>query len=120
MPTKTTTPISIGEFMIFRLRRRIKIKYIPITEEGRLDLSALDKLVTKKTKIVSLTLMSNVLGTINPIKEIVKRIRELSTVNREPAPLVLIDAAQAVSHMKVDVCDLGCDFLAFSAHKMYG
>ncbi|OGD96928.1 hypothetical protein A3F02_00540 [Candidatus Curtissbacteria bacterium RIFCSPHIGHO2_12_FULL_38_9b] len=99
---------------------RIKIKYIPIDSKGRLELGKLDKLVTKKTKIVSLTLMSNVLGTINPIKEIVKRIRELSTVNREPAPLVLIDAAQAVSHMKVDVGDLGCDFLVFSAHKMYG
>src|SRR3989344_1510060 len=103
-----------------RNKKHIKIKYIPITEDGRLDLSTIDKLVTKKTKIVSLTLMSNVLGTINPIKEIVKRIRELSTVNRQPAPLVLVDAAQAVGHMKVDVSDLDCDFLAFSAHKMYG
>src|SRR3990170_2791591 len=60
-------------------KRRIKIKYIPITEEGRLDLSALDKLVTKKTKIISLTLMSNVLGTINPVKDIVIRIKSLGS-----------------------------------------
>src|SRR3989338_11030292 len=115
MPTKTTTPISIGEFMIFRLRKRIKIKYIPITEEGRLDLSALDKLLTKKTKIVSLTLMSNVLGTINPIKKISLIVRRLA-----PKAIIIVDAAQAVGHMKVDVSDLACDFLAFSAHKMYG
>ena len=96
-------------------KRQIKIKYIPITEDGRLDLSRLDKLVTKRTKIVSLTLISNVLGTINPIKEIVKKVRDLNSDVR-----ILIDAAQAVGHMKIDVADLGCDFLAFSAHKMYG
>ena len=95
--------------------KSINIKYIPITEEGRLDLSALDKLVTKKTKIVSLTLMSNVMGTINPIKDIVARIKSLGS-----KALIIVDAAQAVGHMKIDVSDLGCDFLAFSAHKMYG
>lgn len=110
----------LAERLKTNAKRRIKIKYVPITEDGRLDMSSLDRLVTKKTKIVSLTLMSNVLGTINPIKNIVKRIRELSTVNRQPAPLVLVDAAQAVGHMRIDVADLGCDFLAFSAHKMYG
>src|SRR3989338_1256816 len=115
MPTKTTTPISIGEFMIFRLRRRIKIKYVPITEDGRLDLSSLDRLVTKKTKIISLTLMSNVLGTINPIKKIALVVRRLA-----PNAILIVDAAQAVGHMKVDVAELGCDLLAFSAHKMYG
>lgn len=99
-------------------KRRIKIKYLPIDDEGRLDLDQLSKFLSKKTKIVSLTLMSNVLGTVNPIKKIVKRIRELSTVNREL--IIIVDAAQAVAHMPVDVNDLGCDFLVFSAHKMYG
>jgi len=96
-------------------KRQIKIKYIPITADGRLDMSSLDRLVTKKTKIVSLTLMSNVLGTINPIKEIVSRVRSLGS-----KPIIIVDAAQAVGHMKVDVSELDCDFLAFSAHKMYG
>jgi len=78
-------------------------------------MSSLDSLVTKKTKIVSLTLMSNVMGTINPIKDIVARIKSLGS-----KALIIVDAAQAVGHMKIDVSDLGCDFLAFSAHKMYG
>src|SRR3989344_9302567 len=96
-------------------KRQIKIKYIPITADGRLDMSSLDRLVTKKTKIVSLTLMSNVLGTINPIKKISLIVRRLA-----PNAILIVDAAQAVGHMKVDVSDLACDFLAFSAHKMYG
>jgi len=95
--------------------QRLVIKYIPIDKEGRLDLSTLDKLVTKKTKIVSITLMSNVLGTINPVKKIALVVRRLA-----PNAILIVDAAQAVGHMKVDVSDLGCDFLAFSAHKMYG
>ena len=105
----------IEKFSTSSNNKRIKIKYIPITEEGRLDLSALDKLLTKKTKIVSLTLMSNVLGTINPIKKISLIVRRLA-----PKAIIIVDAAQAVGHMKVDVSDLACDFLAFSAPKMYG
>lgn len=96
-------------------KKQIKIKYIPIDEKGRLDLGSLDRLVTKRTKILSLTLMSNVLGTINPLREISKRVRNLNSDIR-----ILVDAAQAVGHIKIDVADLGCDFLAFSAHKMYG
>ena len=95
--------------------QRLVIKYIPIDKEGRLDLSTLDKLVTKKTKIVSLTLMSNVLGTINQIKKIALVVRRLA-----PKAIIIVDAAQAVGHMKIGVSDLGCDFLAFSSHKMYG
>ncbi len=94
---------------------RIRIKYIPVDHEGRLDFSSVDKFISKKTKIVAFTLMSNVLGTINPAKQIIKKIRSLNSDVR-----ILIDAAQAVGHMKVDVSDLGCDFLVFSAHKMYG
>lgn len=95
--------------------RNTKIKYIPIDSEGRLDLSTIDKLVTGKTKIVSLTLMSNVLGTINDVNRISSIVHRLA-----PKAIVLIDAAQAVGHMKIDVQNLGCDFLVFSAHKMYG
>src|SRR3989344_780935 len=105
----------LAERLKTNAKRKIKIKYIPITDDGRLDMSSLDRLVTKKTKIVSLTLMSNVLGTINPIKEIVSRVRSLGS-----KPIIIVDAAQAVGHMKVDVSELDCDFLAFSAHKMYG
>ena len=105
----------LAERLRTNAKRRIKIKYIPITEDGRLDMSSLDRLVTKKTKIVSLTLMSNVLGTINPIKDIVARIKSLGS-----KAVIIVDAAQAVGHMKIDVAELGCDFLAFSAHKMYG
>ncbi len=95
--------------------RRIKIKYIPIDSEGRLELGSLERLVTKKTKIVSLALMSNVLGTINPLKKIALVVRRLA-----PKAIIIVDAAQAIGHMRIDVGDLGCDFLVFSAHKMYG
>lgn len=95
--------------------KRLVIKYIPITADGRLDLSGLDKLVTKKTKILSLTLMSNVLGTINPVWEIFRRAKKIC-----PSLIAICDAAQAAARMKIDVGTLGCDFLAFSAHKMYG
>lgn len=92
-------------------------KIIDITEEGFLDLdfTTLDKIINKKTKILALTYVSNVLGTVNPIKEIVKAVRSIN-----PKVIVVVDAAQAVPHMKVNVQDLGCDFLAFSSHKMLG
>ncbi len=94
---------------------RIKIKYIPVDEEGRLVMSSLDKLVTKKTKILSLTLMSNVLGTVNDVAEIIKRAKKIC-----PGLIAVVDAAQAAAHMKINVSALGADFLTFSAHKMYG
>ena len=92
-------------------------KVIDITDDGFLDLSfsALDKIITKKTKILALTYVSNVLGTINPIKEIVEAAKAIN-----PKLIVVVDAAQAVPHIKVDVQNLGCDFLAFSSHKMLG
>lgn len=80
-----------------------------------LNLKKLKQIITHKTKIFALTYVSNVLGTINPIKEIVKVVK---TIN--PKVIIIVDAAQAVPHMKVDVQDLGCDFLAFSSHKMLG
>lgn len=89
------------------------VAFIPITKDGKLELSVLPRLVTNKTKIVAIAYVSNVLGTINPIKEIVQEVKRIN-----PKCLVLVDAAQAVPHMHVDVQDLGCDFLVFSGHKM--
>ena len=80
---------------------------------GRLDLSNLDKLITKRTRIVSVVHASNVLGTINPVEKIIKAAHQKGAV-------VLVDGAQAAGHIEVDVRKLGCDFYAFSGHKMYG
>lgn len=89
------------------------LKVIPITDEGELDMDAFDKLVTAKTKIVSVVYVSNALGTINPIKEIITKAH---TVGAK----VLIDGAQASSHLHIDVQALDCDFYTLSAHKVYG
>jgi len=90
-----------------------QLKYLPLTDSGDLNLSNTEKYFTNKTKIVSITHMSNVLGTINPIKKIAKIVKSIGAI-------FIIDGAQSVSHMPVDVQDLGCDFLAFSGHKMLG
>ena len=89
------------------------LKYIQVNEEGELILDDLEKLITEKTKIVSVVYISNTLGTINPVKEIIE------TAHRHNVP-VMLDAAQAAPHLKIDVKDLDCDFLAFSGHKIYG
>ena len=89
------------------------LKYIPLTSEGQLDLSSLDVLLSDRTKILAVTHMSNVLGTINPIKELVAKAHAKGI-------LVLVDGAQAIPHFKIDVGILDCDFYAFSAHKMLG
>lgn len=94
-------------------KKEAKLRFIPITEEGTLNFSNLDTLLNHRTKLVSMTHMSNVLGTINPIKEIARRAHNLGA-------LMLVDAAQSVPHLPVDVVDLECDFLAFSSHKMLG
>ena len=80
-----------------------------------IDGSALEKIITKRTKILSLTHVSNVLGTINPIKEIVEQAKKIN-----PEIIVIVDGAQAVPYLEVDVKHLGCDFYAFSGHKMMG
>jgi len=89
------------------------LKYIQVNEEGELILDDLEKLITEKTKIVSVVYISNTLGTINSVKEIIE------TAHRHNVP-VMLDAAQAAPHLKIDVKDLDCDFLAFSGHKIYG
>ncbi len=94
--------------------KKARIVYWPVNDSGRLTLRDLDSLVTKRTKLIAFTHMSNVLGTINPAKEIVRRIRSRSQA------LVLIDGAQSVPHFPVDVTAIGCDFYAFSSHKMLG
>jgi cysteine desulfurase/selenocysteine lyase len=94
-------------------RSGAKLRYLPLTESGELDLSQSEKYFTNKTKIISITHMSNVLGTVNPIKKIAKIAKSIGAV-------FVVDGAQSVSHMPVDVQNLGCDFLAFSGHKMLG
>lgn len=86
-----------------------------VTPEGLLDVSELEKLITKKTKLLAVSAASNVLGTIIPITEIVRVVKRLN-----PQCLVLVDAAQAVPHMPVDVCKWNADFVVFSSHKMLG
>ncbi|HXF59874.1 MAG TPA: aminotransferase class V-fold PLP-dependent enzyme, partial [Candidatus Saccharimonadales bacterium] len=89
------------------------IRFIPVDGSGRLDLSGLDRLLEGPVKMVSLTHMSNVLGTINPVAEVARRAHARGA-------LVTVDAAQSLPHLGVDVQALDCDFLAFSAHKMLG
>ncbi|MCC5905897.1 MAG: cysteine desulfurase [Balneolaceae bacterium] len=89
------------------------IKVIPVTDSGELDLEAYKKLLTPRTKMVAVVHVSNALGTVNPVKEITDLAHEAGSV-------VLIDGAQAVPHQKVDVQEIGADFYAFSAHKMFG
>ena len=93
--------------------KQIQLEFIPVTGEGKLDLDVYESLLKQNPRLVSLTQMSNVLGTINPIKEICAKAHLSGAV-------VLVDAAQSVPHMQVDVLDLDVDFLAFSGHKMLG
>ena len=94
-------------------RKGIVLKVIPMTDEGELQLEEYKKLFTERTKLVSVTQVSNVLGTINPVKEMIR-------IAHEHGVPVMIDGAQSVPHFAVDVQDLDCDFLAFSGHKVYG
>jgi len=89
------------------------IHHIPITDDGLLDLTTLDELLSRRIKIVAVASVSNVLGTVNPIAEIIRRAHTVGA-------LVLIDAAQSVPHLTTDVAALDADFLAFSGHKMLG
>tara|TARA_B100000902_G_C27253797_1_gene886723 strand:- start:46 stop:1260 length:1215 start_codon:yes stop_codon:yes gene_type:complete len=90
-----------------------KLKVIPILENGELDLAKFEEVLTKKTKIVAVSHVSNTLGTINPIKEIIKKSHQIGAK-------VLIDGAQAASHISLNMQELNADFYCFSAHKMYG
>ena len=94
-------------------RKRAKLKIIPFSDEGVLDLEAYRRLITDRTRIVAVTHVSNVLGTVNPVKEIV------AEAHRHGIP-VLVDGAQGIQHGLVDVTDIDCDFYVFSGHKVYG
>ena len=93
--------------------RGLNLKVAPINSEGELLIDEFEKLISDKTKLIALTHISNVLGTINPIKELI------DIAHKYNVP-ILIDAAQSVQHAKVDVQELDCDFLVFSSHKVYG
>ncbi len=95
--------------------RNIAVDIWGITPQGTLNFADLEKLVTRKTKLLAVTAASNVLGTINPVSKIVRAVKQLN-----PKCFVLVDAAQAVPHMPVDVAEWGADFVAFSSHKMLG
>lgn len=92
--------------------KKLKIKVIPINEKGELLVEEYKNLFTEKTKFVSVTYVSNALGTINPVKELIK-------IAHSHNAKIFIDAAQAMTHFKVDVKELDCDFLGFSGHKMF-
>ena len=94
-------------------RKNAEIKYIPVDEKGDLMLDGLEDMLNERTRMLSLVHVSNTLGTINPIKKII----EIAHSRGVP---VMIDAAQSVPHLKIDVADLDCDFLTFSGHKVYG
>ena len=93
--------------------RGVKLKFVDIDENGNLDIEQFEKLLSNKTKLVTFTHVSNVLGTINPVKQMVR-------MAHDHGALALVDGAQSVPHMPVDVRDIGCDFLVFSGHKMLG
>ncbi|MFI6445226.1 cysteine desulfurase [Kitasatospora sp. NPDC050543] len=104
---------NIVPWQLLSQRTGAKLKWFGLTDDGRLDLSNIDQLITEKTKIVSFTLVSNLMGTINPVEAIVRRAQAVGA-------LVLIDASQAAPHMVLDVQALEADFVAFTGHKMVG
>lgn len=104
---------NIVSWQLVQARQGIKIRVLPINDEGELILDGIDDFFNERTRIVSLTHVSNVLGTINPVKDIIR----IAHAHGVP---VLIDGAQSTPHFRVDVQDLDCDFFAFSGHKIYG
>lgn len=104
---------NIVPWQLLAQRKRIHLRVVPIDANGNLNIDAYCRLFSERTRFVSICHVSNVLGTVNPIKEMI------AEAHKHQVP-VLIDGAQAISHMRVDVQDLDADFYAFSAHKMYG
>ncbi len=104
---------NIVPWQLLAQRRGIVIKVVPVTEEGLLDLDVYKKLFTPRTRLVSFTHVSNVLGTVNPVAE-------MAEIAHSHGAVVCVDGAQATAHRHVDVKALGADFYAFSSHKMYG
>jgi len=104
---------SILPWMQISIKRNMKLSYIPLNSEGRITVENFKKVMNPNVKVVVLTYVSNVFGYITPIKEIIEIAHSYNAV-------VIVDAAQAVAHLKIDVKELDCDFLAFSGHKMFG
>lgn len=104
---------NIVPWQLLESRKKIKIKVVPIHKTGEIDLEAFENLLNEKTKLVSITHISNSLGIINPIKEIIRKSHLVGAK-------VLIDGAQSVQHEKIDLQELNCDFFVFSGHKVYG
>ncbi|MGQ4832340.1 MAG: aminotransferase class V-fold PLP-dependent enzyme [Candidatus Asgardarchaeia archaeon] len=100
-------------WLMLSKRKKLKLKVVDINQDGTLNFDDLEEKITNKTKLVAITHVSNVLGTINPVKDIIK-------IAHDNNALVLLDGAQSVPHLPVDVRDLDCDFLVFSGHKMLG
>jgi cysteine desulfurase / selenocysteine lyase len=104
---------NIVPWQLLRDEKRILLRVIPINDRGELFVDKLESMINERTKLIALVHVSNVLGTVNPVKQMI----EIAHAKNVP---VLIDGAQALPHMRVDVQDLDCDFYAFSGHKMYG
>ena len=98
-------------WILLARERKLRLRHVPVTDEGTLDLQAFERLLTRRTRLVALAHVSNVLGTINPVAEIVERAQAAGA-------RVLLDGAQAAPHLPVDVAALGVDFYAFSGHKL--
>ena len=104
---------NIVPWNFLRERQGAVIKWAPVDDEGNFLLDEFEKLLTPRTKLIAITQMSNALGTIVPVKEVVK----LAKARGIP---VLVDGSQAAVHLDVDVQDIGCDFYVFTGHKLYG
>jgi cysteine desulfurase/selenocysteine lyase len=104
---------NIVPWQLLTERKGARLRWFGLTDEGRLDLSNIDELINERTKVVALTWVSNMLGTVNPVAEIARRAHEVGAI-------VVVDASQAVPQLPVDVVASGADFLAFTGHKAVG
>lgn len=104
---------NIVPWQLLRDKKGVVIKVVPLLADGSLDMEAFRSLLNERTKVVSVAHVSNVLGTVNPVKEIARLAHEAGAI-------MVVDGAQAIAHTSVDVRDIGADFYAFSSHKMYG
>ncbi len=106
---------NIVPWHLLQREKDIQLRFVPVQKDGTLDLSRLESLVSRNTRLASFVMTSNVLGTINPTREIISRLKAIN-----PGIHIVLDGAQAAAHEKLDVCELGCSALTLSAHKMCG